>query len=75
MRAENSGEVALTRDFDSRRRLSDVHTIEIRNETKVFERRRGLGWKLKTLTDDTINFFGDGLVGTGKSKIINLTEE
>ena len=52
-----------------------INTVIFGDLAKIGEGRRCFGRELKCVTDDVIDFLGNGLMGTGKGKIVDLAKE
>jgi len=55
--------------------LTDIESVVVREKTEVLERRFRLIMHLKARADLGVDLLGDGFIGTGHRKIVNLAKE
>jgi hypothetical protein len=61
--------------FDVMSSLGDIDAIETVSEAKICEGIGGFSREAKFATNTGINFLGNGLIGAGEYKVINLSTE
>ena len=77
MRLEEAINVVGTLHFDTILSLSNIHSVVVRHETRVFERNdtfQLLGWELQLVTNDIENVRAGFLIFTSEHKIIHLSD-
>ena len=75
MRLEKTTNVASTRELVVGASLGNLNTIEVSEESQVFEWSFGLTWELQLIANDGEDFLSNSFIRAGKGKVINLAQQ